>query len=183
MGYRHRAQHYLTPTPNNLSRDQRARLIAVASSLERRTRSPGRRRGCLGLHGIEVLRCLLFRFDGPRGCFPSLDTLQRVLGFARTTIVRAMRDLQAVGLIKITQRLQRVRIVRTSPHTGLPEEITTTVQGSNLITFTADLPRRVPLPLAAVLGRSVVRRRPAAKPQEALGVALAAMLNPWKQSS
>lgn len=94
-----------------------------------------------------------------------------------------MRDLQAVGLIKITQRLQRVRIVRTSPHTGLPEEITTTVQGSNLITFVVDLPQRIPLPLAAVLGRSVVRRRPAAKPQEALGVALAAMLNPWKQSS
>jgi hypothetical protein len=73
--------------------------------------------GCLGKDG---------RLD------PSYAHLQRLTGFARATIAKALHALEALGLLRITRRIVRRRIARISPVTGEPETIIATVQASSL---------------------------------------------------
>lgn len=94
-----------------LDRNQRARVLLLAESLERSTKGAGRASGCLGLTGLAVLRTLLLRFLGPSGvCVPSYDRLQRETGFCRQTIARALAALEAAGIVIRIRRLIRERV-------------------------------------------------------------------------
>jgi hypothetical protein len=93
-----------------LDKNERARIMFRAEALDRRTHEPGRHGGCLRRTGLAVLKALLFSFaNAVTGrCDPSLDTLARMAGVARSTCAAALRRLEAAGLV---QRLARWRAV------------------------------------------------------------------------
>ena len=58
--------------------------------------------------------------------------MQRVTGLCRQSIAAAVARLETAGVLVILRRLCRQRVTRTSPWTGLPEEIETTTQATSL---------------------------------------------------
>jgi hypothetical protein len=135
MRYRHGAHFVLRPQDyyRPLDRNQRARLIQIAERIERASKAKGKRSGFLGLTGLQVLRALMFGCLGKDGRLdPSYAHLQRLTGFARATIAKALHALEALGLLRIVRRIVRRRIARLSPITGEPETIIATVQASSL---------------------------------------------------
>lgn len=122
----------VTCTP--LDRNGRARLLVQAEGLERRSKLPGKRCGLLGLSGLAVLRALVLGFQHSKTglCCPSIETIRRKTGLCKQTIVKALRALEAVGLLIVTRRLVR----RVVERFGVP--MLTTVQGSNLYGFRLD---------------------------------------------
>ncbi|KAB2911763.1 MAG: hypothetical protein F9K29_21685 [Hyphomicrobiaceae bacterium] len=114
-----------------LDRNQRAKLIAMAEGIERRTKVRGSRSGILGLTGLAVLRALVLAFQNRANgiCNPSYDALQRLTGFCRQTICAALRRLEAVGIVRAIRRLVRRPIERGGvTFVGV-------VQASSLYTF------------------------------------------------
>ena len=92
-----------------MDRNARARLMFFAECLDRRTHQPGRHGGDLRRTGLAVLKALIFGFLGPGGrCDPSLDSLARMAGCARSTVIAALKRLEASGLIR---RIARWRAV------------------------------------------------------------------------
>ncbi len=139
-----------------IDRNQRARILAVAEALERRTKAPGRRNGALGLATIVILRALLIRFANSQTglCSPSYTALQAATGFCRQTIADGLYRLEQSGLVTVVRRLVRERVTRVNPATGLIETFVATVQGSNLFRFNAPSAQElVPIP------RHATRRR------------------------
>ncbi len=137
-----------------LDRNQRARLIATAEGIERRTKAPGSRSGILGLTGLTVLRALVLAFQNRANgiCNPSYDALQRLTGFCRQTICAALRRLEVVGIVRAIRRLVRRPVERDGvTFVGV-------VQASNLYTFR--LEGRVQIaPLAVGRARSFPKAR------------------------
>jgi hypothetical protein len=90
----------------SIDRNQRARLIFAAEAYERRTKPKGKRAGDLCQSGLQVLRCIAFRFlSVPKGAaWPSYDALQTATGLCRQTIARAIRRLEAAGFLLVTRR-------------------------------------------------------------------------------
>jgi helix-turn-helix protein len=131
--YRAAARFVMDPlsasTP--LDRNQRAKIIAVAEGIERRTKAPGKRCGILGLTGLQVLRVLLMQFHNRAHglCCPSIEKLREVTGFCKQTVVKAIRALEAVGLMRVTRRLVRKMVDRGG------YMVRAAVQGSNLYAF------------------------------------------------
>jgi DNA-binding transcriptional MocR family regulator len=62
--------------------------------------------GCLKRTGLHLLRTLLFYFlNGHTGrCDPSLARLAKICGMARSTVVQALRRLEAAGIVTIVRR-------------------------------------------------------------------------------
>jgi len=96
-----------------LTREQRARLIFLAERMDANTREPGKHGGCLKRTGLQVLRILLFHFHNVASgrCDPSLDTIAKAAGMARSSVVKALARLEAAGII---ERIRRARWVRTN---------------------------------------------------------------------
>jgi hypothetical protein len=117
-----------------LDRNQRARLIFQAERIELRTKSKGRKSGVLGQTGLAVLRALLLRFQNRSSglCCPSIETIRAATGCCRQTIVKALRALEAVGLLVVTRRLVRRYVDRGGV------AMLTTVQASNVYAFRLD---------------------------------------------
>jgi hypothetical protein len=143
---RHRGKSIFVRDPLRLStpmdREARHKLLYLAEAVERRTKAKGRKNGALGQIGMQVLRALLGFANKATGlCYPSYFALQLATGLSRGGIRAALRRLETAGIISVTRRLKRVRVVRVSPLTGQPEEIITTVQDSNLYAFA--LPARL----------------------------------------
>ena len=146
-----------------LDRNERARILALAEALERRTRPPGARNGVLGEIGLRVLRTLVLNFvrrsDGL--CTPSYTVLQAATGLCRQSIARALQRLEAAGILRITRRLVR-EVVDAG---GFPMRICR--QGSNLysahepgehaerLPVRAPRPRNFPGALIAALAKSM----------------------------
>lgn len=110
--YRKNAIFVLDPSKycTQLDRNQKAKILHLAESLERVTKRKGRRNGVLGSIGLQVLRVLLLRWHGPSGlCCPSYTTIQRETGLCRQSIAAALRRLRATGLLHSTARLVRTR--------------------------------------------------------------------------
>jgi DNA-binding MarR family transcriptional regulator len=129
-----------------LDRNQRAKLLAHAEGIERRTKAKGRRSGILGLSGLAVLRALVLQYNNGI-CNPSYSELQRRTGFCRQTIAKALHALEAVGLIRVVRRLVRRQINRAGVL------IHSVVQGANLYSFSMDAQVQVRM-LAAPCARS-----------------------------
>jgi hypothetical protein len=83
-----------------LNREQRARLIFLAERLDANTREARKHGGCLKRTGLQVLRILLFHFHNVASgrCDPSLETIAKAAGMARSTVVKALSRLEAVGI-------------------------------------------------------------------------------------
>lgn len=94
-----------------LDRNDRARLLAYAEALDRRTRLPGQHGGIIKRTGLSVLRALVLRFQNARSgrCDPSLDALADAAGCSRSTVVEALRRLLTAGLVAWSRRMIRVR--------------------------------------------------------------------------
>jgi len=109
-----------------IDRNQRARLIFCAEAHERRTKQWGKRGGDLMPSGIQVLRCIAFRFlNLVRGAaWPSYDALQEATGLCRQCIADAIKRLEAAGFLIVTRRAgwNGSRIVRETNFYTLPIE-------------------------------------------------------------
>jgi DNA-binding MarR family transcriptional regulator len=94
-----------------LNREQRARLIFLAERMDANTREPRKHGGCLKRTGLQVLRILLFHFHNVASgrCDPSLDTIAKAAGMARSTVVAALNRLEAAGIIERIRRAQWIR--------------------------------------------------------------------------
>jgi hypothetical protein len=147
--YRRDAKFVMRPQDHYrpLDRNARARLIHLAERIERASKAKGKRSGFLGLTGLQVLRALMFGCLGADGRLdPSYAHLQRLTGFARATIAKALRALESLGLLQIIRRIVRTRVARISPITGEPETITATVQGTSIYVLQIPTARLIPLP-------------------------------------
>ncbi len=92
-----------------MDRNARARLIYFAEALDRRTHQPGRHGGDLKRTGLAVLKALVFGFLGRGGrCDPSLGSLARMAGCARSTVIEALKRLEAAGLVRRVARWRAV---------------------------------------------------------------------------
>ncbi len=93
-----------------LDRNARARIMFLAEALDRRTREPGRHGGVLKRTGLAVLKALLYGFHNAATgrCDPSLDTLARMAGVARSTVAEALNRLEAAGLVRRVARWRAV---------------------------------------------------------------------------
>ncbi len=92
-----------------IDRNERARLIYFAEALDRRTHRPGQHGGDLKRTGLAVLKALIFGFLGPGGrCDPSLEGLARMAGCARSTVIEALKRLEAAGLVRRVARWRAV---------------------------------------------------------------------------
>ena len=94
-----------------LDRNQRARLLTLAQSMERLTKHKNTRNGCLGYVGLAVLNALLFGFLNANSgrCDPSYDALMKRTGLARGSIAKAIDLLEAAGLLTVTRRMMRFK--------------------------------------------------------------------------
>jgi hypothetical protein len=143
-----------------LDRNQQAKILYVADMLERRTKAPGKRNGCLGYIGLAVLRALLLRCMNRKTglCCPSYTGLENITGLCRGSIGTALARLEASGIVKVVRRLVRKAITRISPITGHQQLVVTTLQGVNAYSFSSE-PHPVPLPVAAAKLRPFPARR------------------------
>jgi hypothetical protein len=152
--WRHKARFVLNPREHYrpVDRNRKAKIMHLAESMERESKTKGLRSGWLGLSGIAVLRALLFHCLGKDGrCDPSYARLKAITGLARATIAKALRQLEDLGILQIIRRLDRRRVSRRSPITGEFELITTTVQTSSLYAFSIPQQRHIFAPWPAKL--------------------------------
>jgi DNA-binding MarR family transcriptional regulator len=93
-----------------MDRNSKARLMALARMLKRRTEQ-GRHYGALTAKAVDVLEALLWSFHNARTglCFPSLERIAEMAGCARSTVAKAIKALEAAGLMTWVNRLVRRR--------------------------------------------------------------------------
>lgn len=136
MAYRHGAQFVMDWRPHArvLDRNERARILFAAESLERRTKRAGRRNGLLGYVGLQVLRCLMFGFLNAKNglCCPSYEAIMDKTALCKSSVAAGLARLERCGILKIVRRLVRQRVERVSPVTGLCEAYVGTTQTSSL---------------------------------------------------
>lgn len=136
----------LTACSTPMNRDQRARVIAVAEGIERRTKAKGARNGLLGQVGLQVLRCLLFRFQNKSTglCFPSYRQIMDATGLCRQSIAKSLRALEAAGIVKISRRLIRREVDRGGV------VVLTTVQATSVYAFSCT----TCVPITPIVGKA-----------------------------
>jgi hypothetical protein len=95
-----------------LDRNDRARVMVCAEGLERRSKHKHKRDGVIGQSGLAVLRCLVNHFQNRHSgrCDPSYTQIQKITGFCRQTIAKAIKNLELVGLLEIMRRIVRERV-------------------------------------------------------------------------
>jgi DNA-binding MarR family transcriptional regulator len=91
-----------------LDRNQRSRVMFLAEKLDAKTHQPGQHGGCLKRSGLQVLRILIFHFHNVHcgRCDPSLETIAKAAGMAKSTVVAALKRLEDAGIIKRIRRAQ-----------------------------------------------------------------------------
>jgi DNA-binding MarR family transcriptional regulator len=93
-----------------IDRNERSRLIYRAEAIERNTKMKGRPYGALGLTGLVILRCLLFRFAHQQD--PSYKAIRRATGLAFSTISGALHRLELAGFLVIVRRVRSTPLGR-----------------------------------------------------------------------
>jgi hypothetical protein len=95
-----------------LDRNDRARILHCAEALERRTKQKHKRDGLLGQSALAVLRCLLFQFQNRQSgrLDPSYTQIQKITGFCRETVSKALKNLEIAGILEIMRRIVRERV-------------------------------------------------------------------------
>ncbi len=75
----------------------------------------------IGPSALAVYMGLCFHADNvTRTCFPALRTLSRRLGLSRTTVLKAISTLEAVGLVRVTRERTERGKPRVNVYTLLP---------------------------------------------------------------
>lgn len=94
-----------------LDRNDRARVLMRAEALERRTKAKHKRDGVLGQSALTLLRCLLSHFQNAKTgrLDPSYTQMQKITGFCRETIAKALKALENAGILEIMRRIVRER--------------------------------------------------------------------------
>ena len=94
-----------------LDRNDRARVLHCAEALERRTKRKHKRDGVLGQSALALLRCLLNHFQNVNSgrLDPSYTQMQKITGFCRETIAKALKALESAGILEIMRRIVRER--------------------------------------------------------------------------
>jgi len=127
-----------------LDRNDRAKIMAAAEALERRTKAPGKRDGVVGVSGLMILRAMLYHFmDSKSGrCDPSYKQIQAKTGLCTQTIANALKALARTGLLEIVRRIERQRERARNPLTGAWQWIVRVVQQTNAYMCNFPLPDR-----------------------------------------
>jgi DNA-binding transcriptional ArsR family regulator len=91
-----------------LDRNQRSRVMFLAEKLDAKTHQPGQHGGCLKRSGLHVLKVLIFHFHNVHcgRCDPSLETIAKAAGMAKSTVVAALKRLEDAGIIERIRRAQ-----------------------------------------------------------------------------
>jgi DNA-binding transcriptional ArsR family regulator len=91
-----------------LDRNQRARVVFLAERLDANSHQPGQHGGCLKRSGLQVLKVLIFHFHNVHcgRCDPSLETIAKAAGMAKSTVVAALQRLEDAGIIERIRRAQ-----------------------------------------------------------------------------
>jgi hypothetical protein len=124
--------------------NDRAKIMAAAESLERRTKAKGKRDGAIGVSGLLILRALLYHFmDSKSGrCDPSYVQIQAKTGLCTQTIACGLKALATAGLLEITRRIERVREHVKNALTGGWHWMTRVVQRTNAYQVNFPVPDR-----------------------------------------
>lgn len=97
--------------PSRIDRNERVRILLFAKATSRRLRTRGSHGGPLTHAREKVLRSLLYDFlnwqDGR--CFPSYEGIAKAAGVARSVVGEALKVIEALGVIRIVNRIMRVR--------------------------------------------------------------------------
>jgi hypothetical protein len=127
-----------------LDRNDRARLMVCAESLERRTKQKHKRDGVLGQSALGVLCCLLTYFQDKRTgrLDPGYDDIQRVIGYCRQTIRNALRNLELAGILEVMRRVVRERVRVWLEHANCFHVYDRVVQTTNAYMVNYPLPDR-----------------------------------------
>jgi hypothetical protein len=139
-GYGYRAEARFVPNwrehAKQLDRNARARIMAQAEALERRTKAP-QAQWSARPGRARVLGALMRRFFNTSTglCCPSYDALQEATGLCRQTIAHALARLERAGIIRIVRRLCRQWVERVNPATGQTERYIGTTQTTSLYTL------------------------------------------------
>jgi hypothetical protein len=108
-----------------LDREGKVRVMTLARALMRRTEK-GKHYGKITAKALSVLEALLWSFHNARSgiCFPSYERIAEEAGCCRSTVERAIKMLEDVGLLTWVHRLVRrkehgetgwrIRVLRTS---------------------------------------------------------------------
>jgi DNA-binding MarR family transcriptional regulator len=94
-----------------LDRNQRSKVMFLAEKLDAKTHQPGQHGGCLKRSGLQVLKVLIFHFHNVHcgRCDPSLETIAKAAGMAKSTVVAALKRLEDAGIIERIRRAQWIR--------------------------------------------------------------------------
>lgn len=127
-----------------IDRKDRFRVWTAAQDLDRRTHRKGRHGGMLGHSGLAVLRCLLFDFLNIENgrLDPTYEAIAAKTGYARDTVIEAMKRLVAAGLVEKTTRIIRERVKQWCELAGKVLWIWRTRQTSNAYRVNFPLPDR-----------------------------------------
>lgn len=94
-----------------IDRNDRVRIIVYCRALSMKLRKRGQHGGPLTHAREKVLRSLLYDFlnwaDGR--CFPSYETISKKAGVARSVVAEAIKVIEAFGVMRVVNRLLRVR--------------------------------------------------------------------------
>ena len=95
--------------PRALDRNAKARVMAYARALMRRT-EPGKAYGAITAKALAVLEALLWSFHNAKSglCFPSYERISGAAGCARSTVAEAIKALEDAGILSWVNRLKRV---------------------------------------------------------------------------
>lgn len=177
MRYRRGAVFVRDPLEHGrpLDRNERARLMLLAETWERRSKRAGGRNGDLGYVGLAVLKCLLWGFLGAKGlCCPSYDAIQHRTGLCRQSIANGIRRLEACGILRVVRRIVRERV----------GHMIVTRQASNLYAFAMpSLPDGAYPPIRVQKrGFRWEQVAPAVPTRAELGVLTGAILDKYRQA-
>ena len=127
-----------------MDRNAKARVLAYANAWNAQHRQPGQHWGPLTRAGLAVLQTLLWTFHNSRDgrCFPSYERIATAARCARSTVAKAIKALEAAGVLGVENRLVWQRVRRA----GLfgPEVVRLPRRTSNAYTFHDPNPSKRP---------------------------------------
>jgi len=109
--WRPRRQKYFGDPVGGTPHDRAAiaRIVDYAEALSLRLKTGRQHRGPLTRATIQVLEALLGFLNRTDGrCFPAYESIAAAAGCARSTVARAIKELEAAGILTWANRLLRV---------------------------------------------------------------------------
>ncbi len=108
--YKRREKLFGPGRPRPMDREAKVRLMTLARALSRKTEAR-KHYGALTAKALHVLEALLWTFHNAKNglCFPSIDKIAKAARCSPATVQKALRALEARGLLSWVNRLVRRR--------------------------------------------------------------------------